>query len=277
MSFLERQFPTNISQGSRGGPRWRTVVTQAISGREVRLQKWSEQKAEYDVSYGIRTTSDLQTVVDFFNEMRGQAYGFRYKDWLDYTATDEPLTPDGSPTVQLTKTYGTGLNNYVRDIKKPIAGITLKRNASPYAPSPTFSLDTTTGIVTLQPLLSVSIANVASNATSPLTTRITTSSAHGLSTSNEVYIKNVEGVTSINNTVYTITVVDGSNFDIAANTSAETYTTGGTVEFHIQSTDTLTWTGEFDVPVRFAQDFIDVSLDTASYGGTSITLEEIRL
>ena len=273
MSFLERQFPTDISQGSRGGPRWRTVVTQSISGQEVRLQKWSNVKASYDVSYGIKTVEDLRTVVDFFNEMRGQAYGFRFKDWLDYTATAESLVPDGSPTVQLIKTYGTGLNNYVRTIKKPVAGITLQRNSSPYAPSPTFSLDTTTGIVTLQPILSASISNVTVGAT----TTITTSASHGFSSGNEIYLSGIGGVTSLNGNVYTITVTGGTTFTVAADTTSETYTSGGTAAYYVQSTDSLTWTGEFDVPVRFGQDSLDVSLDRPDYGGTSIMLEEVRL
>lgn len=132
MSFLEVQFPTNISLGSKGGPKWRTVVTQVSNGWEQRIQKWEDIKASYDVGYGIREITDLKAVVGFFNQARGRAYGFRFKDWLDYSVTNEVIELDGSPTFQLQKVYGSGSNNYTRDIRKPVAGVTMLRNAGSF-------------------------------------------------------------------------------------------------------------------------------------------------
>lgn len=145
MAFYEIQFPTDISLNSRGGPGWKTLVTTSISGKEVRLPKWSEIRHSYDVMYGVRTTEQLQALVAFFNEMRGMAHGFRYKDWLDYQLTDEVVNADGSATTQLTKVYGSGSNNFARDINKPTGQGTMTVNSIAYVD---YTLDTTTGIIT---------------------------------------------------------------------------------------------------------------------------------
>lgn len=146
MSFYETQFPTDISYGSAGGPKWKTDVVVFDSGYSSRNQRWADNQHEYDVAYGVREIEHLQDLRDFFNEMRGRTHGFRYKDWLDYQVTDEAISYDGSGTVQLTKTYGNGVNDYTKDIKKPVSGsVTLKVNGSDYTD---FTVDTTTGIVT---------------------------------------------------------------------------------------------------------------------------------
>ena len=64
MAFIENQFPTDISVGAKGGPKWRTTVTQTVNGWEQRLQKWSNVKHEYDIGYGVKSIADLRTIVD---------------------------------------------------------------------------------------------------------------------------------------------------------------------------------------------------------------------
>jgi Ubiquitin-activating enzyme E1 FCCH domain len=52
---------------------------------------------------------------------------------------------------------------------------------------------------------------------------------HGLSTGNEVYISNVNGMTQVNGGIYTVTVVDANDFTIGIDTSGfSAYTIGGT-------------------------------------------------
>lgn len=146
MSFYETRFPTDISLGALSIPAWKTDVIVFESGREQRNQRWSEVRNSYDVGYGVRTRDQLNALAAFFYEMRGRLHSFRFKDHLDYSATNETLTYDGTGTVQLTKTYGNGFNNYSKDIKKPVAGsVTLKVNGSNYS---SFTIDTTTGIIT---------------------------------------------------------------------------------------------------------------------------------
>jgi uncharacterized protein (TIGR02217 family) len=272
MAFIENQFPTDISIGAKGGPKWRTTVTETISGWEQRLQNWSNLKGVYDVGYGVKSIADLQSLRDFFNETRGRAHGFRFKDWLDYSVTDEALVPNGSDTVQLIKTYGSGFNNYVKNIIKPVSSpaVTMKRNGGSFT---TFTVDTTTGIITLQALSDETITGITQNNPGV----VTTSAAHGFSNGDEIYITGVSGMTEVNNTVFTIANVTATTFEIVDTTTYSAYTSGGTAAKHVQSTDTLVWTGEFDVPVRFQSDELSIQLNTSAIGTTSVLLEEIRL
>jgi len=274
MSFLEIQFPTDISIGARGGPKWRTVITQTQNGWEQRLQKWGNIKSSYDVGYGVKSIAELQTVVGFFNEVRGMAYGFRFKDWLDYSVTDETLTPNGSPTLQLIKTYGSGNNNYVRNIIKPTSGsVTLELNTSSFTD---FTIDITTGIVTFTaPQETATITDISNGANA----NIDTSSPHGFSVGDYVYFTGVVGMTEINTLVGIITSVPTTtDFEVDIDASGFSgYSSGGTANVYVQAGDVFTWSGEYDIPVRFNQDELDVTLTTAAIGSTSITLEEVRL
>ena len=124
IDFIETpRFPVNISEGSSGGPEFKTFIFEGSQGNEQATVAWSKAKAKYDVGYGIRDTEDMDIVRQFFYECRGKAVGFRYKDWADFKLTDELIaTGDGVTTVfKLVKTYG-ATNPYVRRIFKPING-----------------------------------------------------------------------------------------------------------------------------------------------------------
>lgn len=154
MSFVETpRFPDNIAYGSGGGPEFKTFVFEGQSGVEQRHQAWSRHRARYDVSYGIRDTTDMDTVRAFFYNMAGKAVGFRFKDWADYTLTDENIgTGDGvTTTFNITKTYTTGAETYVRRIFKPIStGFVVKVNGVTQTEGGgnDYTIDYTTGIVT---------------------------------------------------------------------------------------------------------------------------------
>lgn len=272
MSFLEKRFPTDISLGSRGGPRWRTIVTPNQAGWETRIQKWEDIKSEYDVGYGVRSIEDGQALVAFFNEVRGRAYAFRYKDWLDYSVTDEILNLDGTPTFQLQKVYGTGDNDYYRDIKKPVAGVTMKRNATSFTD---FTLDTTTGIGTFSANLFSGVITAISQAANA---RITFSLAHGRSVGDYIYFQSVAGMTQINLLVGVVTnIVNTTQLDVDIDsTSFTAYTSGGTGRVYVEAGDVFSWTGEFDIPVRFNEDSLDVSLETGDLINSAVNLVEVR-
>lgn len=159
-AFHEVQFPTLISAGAAGGPGFNTTVTTLSSGAENRNINWSLARATFDVAQGLKSQRDLDALIKFFMARRGKAYGFRYKDWSDYQLpwwTDTPgdidalpllFTTDGTTAAfQLVKVYGDGAGSYTRTITKPVAGtLALLNNGTP---TTDFTLDTTTGIVTL--------------------------------------------------------------------------------------------------------------------------------
>jgi len=58
---------------------------------------------------------------------------------------------------------------------------------------------------------------------------VVTDASHGLSTGDKVYIESVGGMTEVNNTMFTVTVVNANSFSIGVNTSGYgAYTSGGT-------------------------------------------------
>jgi hypothetical protein len=72
----------------------------------------------------------------------------------------------------------------------------------------------------------VNVSNAANNGSGLI--RITTGSAHGLSTGNKVFIKDVGGTTEANG-LWTVTVVSATEIDLQSSAFVNTYTTGGTV------------------------------------------------
>lgn len=138
MAFIESpRFPDNISYGSKGGPKFNTVITTVNSGFEFNNINWDQARHSYDVAMGVRDLQELSQLVSFFQIVRGRGHYFRYKDWFDYKscALDELISSsdqtfgigDGVTTeFYLLKTYDLsgGIINE-RFITKPVNGTIL--------------------------------------------------------------------------------------------------------------------------------------------------------
>ena len=121
MSFHDVRMNVLVSWGAVGGPSFDTSIVKFRNGREVRLQHLENALGEWDVAHGVRTKEEMAELVAFFRERRGRAYGFRFRDWTDYTLIGEPMSPVGDGVTTLFsayKIYGTGLNNELRRIHK---------------------------------------------------------------------------------------------------------------------------------------------------------------
>ncbi len=147
MSFIEVQFPTDISYGASGGPIFMTDVVATVSGHEQRNSKWSQSRAKYNVASGIKTEAQWQALIAFFRARRGMAIGFRFKDWSDYKAENQPLKSLGGNEYQLVKQYVSGAAVYEREISKPVTG-TVKLYEDSILQASGWSIDTATGIIT---------------------------------------------------------------------------------------------------------------------------------
>lgn len=148
MSFDNVRLPVTIEKGSRGGPRFRTLIAPLDSGFEQRNIEWSRVRHEWNIGYGIQTKVNFKDVIDFFMARQGRAYGFRFKDWADFEATNENIgTGDASQTkFQLRKAYSDAARIYYRNIQKPVSGTnTFFVNSVEEA---NVTLDTATGVVT---------------------------------------------------------------------------------------------------------------------------------
>ena len=164
MTFHETRFPTNISLGSEGGPERRTEIVALGSGHEERNSRWADSRrrynAGYNAGYGVKSIDDLYQLVDFFEERRGQLYGFRWKDITDHksttpanniAATDQALgTGDGTTlTYQLQKTYGSAYAPYNRAINKPVLGtVKVALDGEEQEQGIDYTLDHTIGVIT---------------------------------------------------------------------------------------------------------------------------------
>ena len=146
-NFSETQLPSDISYGATGGPMFLTDVVATVSGHEQRNSKWSQARARYNVASGVKNETQWQALIAFFRARRGKAVGFRFKDWSDFKAVNQPLLSLGGNQYQLVKQYVSGAVVSERIITKPVAGtVKLYRNSLLQASG--WSIDTTTGIIT---------------------------------------------------------------------------------------------------------------------------------
>jgi uncharacterized protein (TIGR02217 family) len=159
-SFHEIMFPLDIALKSAGGPERRTDIITFGSGREERNARWAHSRRRFDAGYGVKTLDALQEVVAFFEERRGQLYGFRWRDRLDHSSAPPALNlspldqalgaGDGTRAMfQLIKTYGSTYAPYTRNVTKPVPGSVRVAVAGTEVSSGTaFTCDSATGIVT---------------------------------------------------------------------------------------------------------------------------------
>jgi uncharacterized protein (TIGR02217 family) len=121
-NFSEERFPTDISYGISGGPKFNTDVITTHTGYEYRNINVLTARNHYNVVHGIKTKDQLDRLLIFFRAMRGKAVGFRFKDWLDYKAINQHIAiGDGkSFEFQLIKTYQLGDFVEQRKIFKPV-------------------------------------------------------------------------------------------------------------------------------------------------------------
>ncbi len=162
MSFHEIRFPARLSLGSIGGPERLTEIVTLANGHEERNTPWSHSRRRYDAGVGMRSLDDVGELIDFFEARRGRLYGFRWKDWADYKSCrpseevafdDQAIgSGDGVTTVfQLSKTYRSGAQDYVRPITKPVPGsVRIGVSDDELQDTIGYLVDTATGLVTFQ-------------------------------------------------------------------------------------------------------------------------------
>ncbi|MZR30896.1 DUF2460 domain-containing protein [Sneathiella litorea] len=152
MSFHDVRFPTRISYGAVGGPRFSTTVQILNSGFEQRNINWAQARREYSFDISPSRGEDWTTVLNFFHARRGRAYGFRLKDFSDFELAEQSIgTGDNSTTeFQIFKRYIDDdelAPPYDRELKKIVADtVEVSVDGTPLASG--WSVDETTGILT---------------------------------------------------------------------------------------------------------------------------------
>jgi uncharacterized protein (TIGR02217 family) len=159
MEFREIRLDMGYDYGAEGGPEFSTDVVGLAGGYESRNQNWVQVRGSWALGERNVLNTENETLQNFHHEMRGRLHTFRWRDWADFRVVDEPLvTAENDTTIQLIKTYGAGVDPYVRTVQKPSAltqggdagylfdPITLKRNG---VFETGWTLDITTGVITL--------------------------------------------------------------------------------------------------------------------------------
>lgn len=151
MSFHDVRFPTRISYGAVGGPRFSTTVQILNSGFEQRNINWAQARREYTVDISPSRGAEWTAVLDFFHARRGRAYGFRLKDFSDFEMAEQSIgTGDNSTTeFQIFKRYIDDdelAPPYDRDLKKIVVdSVEVSVDGTPLTGG--WSVDETTGLL----------------------------------------------------------------------------------------------------------------------------------
>ena len=144
--FLDIAFPGSVGRGATGGPGFSTQIVTLASGAEQRNVNWSQARGRWNISTGIRSRADMAVVIAHFHVVRGRAYSFRFKDWNDYDAVDQPMAQISPVVWQIVKRYSRLGFEHVRTITKPVAGtVAVKIAGSSVVPA---AIDALTGRVT---------------------------------------------------------------------------------------------------------------------------------
>lgn len=128
-AFRDVQFPLEIGKAAWVEPHFSTSIVTGSSGHEFRNVNWEQARLHFDVGPGLRNVADLQQLLAFFRSVRGNAIGFRFRDWTDFSSAQMSSEPsafdvvlgvgDGVETrFALVKPYGDG---EVRRITRPVA------------------------------------------------------------------------------------------------------------------------------------------------------------
>jgi uncharacterized protein (TIGR02217 family) len=289
MAFIETpRFPDDISYGVVGGPEFNTDVVILKSGHEQRNENWEAARAMFDVSHGVRSQGQMETLVAFFRSVRGRAHGFRFKDWSDYKTYQasgdgwlgSSATGAALATYTMAKHYAAGTLDYLREITKPVSGTsTVYRNGSPVTVGSAagncnvYANSGTVAFVADSTKLISSISNASPGAV--------VSSGHGFSTNNKLLLHHITGMTEANSVVFTIGVVDPNIYTLGVNTNSYgvfTASNSAAASKFPQNSETLTWAGEYDVPCRFDTDKMRARVDFQNVlAWDSIMVVELRV
>jgi uncharacterized protein (TIGR02217 family) len=119
-AFDDVMFPLALGREAEVTPTFSTGVTTSAGGRETRRIGWAAARTRYDVGPGVRSESDVATLLAFFRARMGPARAFRLRDPFDWRVTNEAIgVGDGATRIfPLVRRYGAA----VRRITRPVAG-----------------------------------------------------------------------------------------------------------------------------------------------------------
>ena len=149
--FLESRLDTKITRGCAfyiDQPNRQMIRKQSGGMKQVFGATLPIHRC--DLSHGIRSRDEFQSVLDLFYVVMFTPYeGFRVKDWRDFkaTSTNSRVVLISGTNYQLQRDHVFGGVHFYRDIKKPVTGTVIVFNAGGTPLSAI--VDYTTGIVSV--------------------------------------------------------------------------------------------------------------------------------
>lgn len=272
--FLEERISGLVRMGASYVDEYAVDIVTTAGGQEFRTLVHPFPVRKFDVSYMLDAAATYAELQALYHRAHGRFAGFRARcadEWSSASRVGVPSAFDQScglvsaGVYQLRKYYGTdkasGASGYAyREIKKPVAGTVLLGIGATAIRSADYTVDTTTGRITLAANKTHAITGI-----SKASQAVLTFASHSHVVGESIHISGVAGMTQINGLRALITNVAGMNVTVAINSTAfGTYTSGGVTSTRPQSGETVTAGFEFDFPVRFntalpiGQDFVNM-------------------
>jgi len=262
MAFDEIRFNDQmIIYNTSGGASYNTKIVETNGGKEQRNAVWLYPRAHYTFTDRLIMEDEKDYILGFFNARGGRERGFRFKDWADFEdkgsgVFNESGVGNSLATAQMFKRYTSGPISRYRKIVKPVLGtISVKMDGTPKAGT----MDYTTGVFTFDPIVkTVTGATAIGTSTYQLTVP-----GHGFLDADKVYLTLTGGTWSTQNGLHTLSIIDADTISFSGNASTAGTFISGSVSWYPQAANTLTWAGQFDVPVRFDSDEISMEMHSA--------------
>ena len=147
MGFISTILDDQVAYGFEGGPEYSTGETDLDNGLQIRDAAWRFPRHRYNASFKNIPDDTREYLINVFHACRGKLHSFKFKDWNDYEAENEPvIVGTGVEPIQLYKMYQFGSAYTVRVIQAvSLTGFTLVDNTGEVK---TGVLDQDTGIFT---------------------------------------------------------------------------------------------------------------------------------
>jgi uncharacterized protein (TIGR02217 family) len=295
-----------------------TVIAAGISGKNMRSNirsisasgygsiniNWSRTLRQYELGIKPMSVAQWAEIEGLHEITEGGALGFLMQDPKDAKATEaqgflQPYLAGaevgtigfgyGVPEYKLRKKYTSigGTRISYRNITRP-NGITVKRGGSTVTEGTSASqieIDQDDGTVTFVADSSQAITLITVGSTTVLEFANNTGMVAAMAVGGRVYISGVTGTaaTALNGKSHAVTAKDtGANTITISVVTTGLTAESGTAFKYPQPTEALVWSGDFYVPVHFANDEIDWELllggmdDGRIVAGQSVVLQEIR-
>lgn len=121
-AFAEERFNTEFRYGLIGGPEFSTTIVQVASGVEQANVNWAEGLGRWVTGGDLYDRSQIDYLINFFTNRKGQAIGFRFKAWEEFEVTKtQGIMKTTTAGLLLFKRYTTSSGAFVdKMIQKPV-------------------------------------------------------------------------------------------------------------------------------------------------------------